>query len=134
MPQHLQHHEATTAFQKVFKGHVEKLLTALENEENPFQDDSNVLFAIDSTVVADESSIKAVHDAFKIGEEQYKDFVERRLKERTTPVTAPIPRNKLIFFAPKKEGKKDGTDLLKNDCYLLFKIVHCVSKSKRQPP
>ena len=106
LPQHLQHHEATPAFKKVFKEHVEKLLTAFKNEGNPFQDDSNVLFAIDSTVVADESSIKAVHDAFKIGEEQYKDFVERRLKERTTPVTAPIPHNKQVVLDLRKKDRK----------------------------
>lgn len=64
------------AFQKTFKMNVEKRIAAFKEVGNPFEDDSEVLYAMDTKVVVENCDVKAVQSVIEVGQQQYNDFVK----------------------------------------------------------
>ena len=91
---HDQHSGVQAAFHQ-----VRTLATVTEEMGNPFLEDSQDLLVIDTRDVMDVAVADTVRKVKSLGEEQYKKFVEERLKLCTKPVTETLPKNKLPLFS-----------------------------------
>ena len=65
---------------------------------NPFLEESNDLLVIDTKYIM-ESVAGTVRKVETIGQEQYSKFVDERLSKWVTPVSDPLPKNKLPLFS-----------------------------------
>ena len=80
---------------------------------NPFLEESDDLFAIDTKNVCSSDVVTTVQTVEVLGQEQFKSFVSERLINRTKPVTDHMPRNKLALFnQPSLPKKASGTNKL----------------------
>jgi len=128
------HHEQTPAQQIAFIKQVSSLVSTIENMGNPFLDDGNELYALDTHNVCDISVVKTVETVESVGCEQFNTFVQDRLIACTTAINSPLPRNKLTLFktAASKPRKRAVTklQLLRNDCSLFSKLyIACQTRS-----
>ena len=119
----LKHHEMNRAFQKSFRGQVERLVASFEEEGNPFKDDSGMLYSMDpSKAVVGTNAIQTVFDLPQIGHSQYNDFVDKRLVNRTVKLTAPLTRNNLAVFVKRKTTQATTSNNLKKDVSLFSRL------------
>ena len=122
----LLHHDAQKSYQVAFHKDVKSMEEAIEEFGNPFQEESQDLFVLDSKVVADVSSATRRQKIESIGREQYKKFVADCLDKRNVPLNEPISKNKLDFFstvAEKKLSRKDKHfSSIKKDCSLFSRL------------
>ena len=78
-PDVLHHHELKPSDQRRFVKHVTSLLTAFEENSNPFLDDSDELFAIDTKKIASDDAVKTLRTGVQHGKDQLRTFVQERL-------------------------------------------------------
>lgn len=95
------HHEETQSSQKQFFEKVVKLRTVFSEMGNPFEDDSTDLYAIDSKDVADIKVSGSMQQLSKLGERQYKRFLESMSDANKSGFYDPIVKNKLPLFSTK---------------------------------
>ena len=102
------HHEEVNSTQKAFADDVNALVNVLESMGNPFVEESQDLIVLDSKDIADPTVVTTVKQVASLGEEQFETFVNDRLKQRTTPLSEPIKRNKVALFSspPPKDVSK----------------------------
>ena len=105
------HHEQQPGVQTAFLKEVKALVTVLEEMGNPFLEHSQDLLVIDTRDIVDTQVADAVRRIITLGEEQYTEFVTQRLERCTTPITHPLPKNKLPLFSrpPVKSKTKEKT-------------------------
>ena len=101
----LPHHETEKGYQVSFFNDVKALESTLNEMGNPFLEDSQDLFVIDTKVVADKCTVEIMKKSESLGKEQFETFVKDRLVERKVPLDEPIKRNKLDFFTPTTQKK-----------------------------
>jgi hypothetical protein len=120
------HHDQTASVQKTFVKEVKSLTATMEAMGNPFTDRSGDLFSINNKDVADESVVNTVKNIVRIGQEQYKAFVNDRIVEKTVPFNQAIKRNSLNLFscppATVKSNAKLQLESLKSDCSLFSRL------------
>ena len=126
------HHEQTPAVQKTFVTNIGNVISTLEEFGNPFAIDSGPLASLQSKVIASDMVVNTVKKIRSIGQQQYKNFVNERLINRTVALQAPIKRNKfdLLSTQPKKSnpGRLKLGDA-KSDC-ALFSRLYIASQSR----
>ena len=79
------HHDQTLSIQTAFAKDVRSLLSVIEDLGNPFES-------------TDHTSVKAVQNAQRIGQEQFQAFSTECLIERSKSIDDVIHRNKLKLF------------------------------------
>ena len=83
----------------------------MENEENPFEEEEDVLITLMSKPVKDEESAKSVKIAREAGVTHYQDFKEGRFYTWKMSVNDPIKRNKFSLFRNKNSIKTSSSKL-----------------------
>ena len=110
----LKHHEQSYSHQAAFCKDVQSVIDSFEELGNPFEEEGKDLLAVDTRDIMSDGVVEAVKNVLKIGQEQYTSYVECRLKHRTTPISEPIPRNKLVLFhnSDEKIQSKDKSKVV----------------------
>ena len=90
-------HEQAPAFQKVFLKDVKSLLEEFEKSKSPFEVDD--LMNIDTRDLPEECVVNTVYTVACLGETKCKGFMKERLIDRTTSISVPIKKNKLVIFS-----------------------------------
>ena len=115
------HHEQIPPVQNAFTRDVDALVSAFEEAGNPFEDDGECLFALDTKDIVEEVSATTVQNILAKGEQQFNDFTTDRLVQRTKPITDPVHRNRNhLFSRPKKADR--AVLVLKSDCSLFSRL------------
>ena len=132
-PSDSRHHEQQPAVQATFLKEVQALVAVLEEMGNPFLEHSQDLLVIDTRDIVDTQIADTVRRITTLGEEQYSKFVTERLEKCTTPITHPLPKNKLPLFSrpPVKVKSKGKAQLaaLKSDCSLFSRLyISCQTR------
>ena len=99
------HHEQTPSAQKRFQKNVQDLSKVLDDLGNPFMEDGDELYNLDTKVVIGDDGIQAARNAQDVGAKQYESFIEERLNG-TDVFYETIKKNNLAFF---KAGSKSVT-------------------------
>ncbi len=127
------HHEQTKGSQVIFAQHVKNLDEVIEEMGNPFMEKSKDLLKLDTRDIIDPAVVSSVCQAEEIGQQQYQRFVTDRLLERSTPITEPIKRNKLLLFSRHPPREKSRASLqvssLRSDVSLFSRLyIACQSR------
>jgi len=89
-------------------------------------EESENLMAIHTKDIMDDTVVRAIRNAGKIGEEQFNLFFKKRFIDRSKPVTHPLKKNNLTIFSTlnKRIVSKDKAklELLKEDCSLFSQL------------
>ena len=99
---------------------------------NPFADTGTDMYNLDTKDVASDEVVKTVNNIQARGEAQYSEYVQKRLVDRSFPLSTPIKRNKFCLFgtAPlKKSSAHFQIATLKNNCSLFARLY--VSSTSR---
>ena len=97
------HHEQIPSVQKAFQNDV-SLARVINDLGNPFQEDTEDLYNIDTKVVIADEGVQAVRNAQDIGQTQFEEFMEHKLAG-TDAFYETLKKNKLMFF---KVGSKSA--------------------------
>lgn len=92
------HHDQTPSVQTAYEKDVRALVKVMEELGNPFEEESNDLFVLDTKELAGDEVKQTIWNANRIGQRQFEAFVKERLTDRTKPVEDVIHRNKLKCF------------------------------------
>ena len=127
------HHDQQPGVQAAFLKDVKALVKVLEDMGNPFLECSQDLLVIDTRDIMDTQVAETVRRIETIGNEQFTKFVTERLEECTTPVTQPLPNNKLPLFSRPpvkiKSRQKEQLAALKSDCGLFSRLyISCQTR------
>ena len=71
-----EHHDFSDSVQSIFQKEVKSLLSALEDVGNPFDDDSNDLFALQTKTVVTETIAQNLNKLENVREKQFRDIIE----------------------------------------------------------
>ena len=127
------HHEEHRSFQASFHQDVKSLVAAVEDLGNPFLEESGDLFVLDTKVIAEEPAVSRMRQIESTGKRQCETFISERLVERKKPLTDPITRNKLSFFATSSQKSSKATQQLssmKRDCSLFSRLyISCQTRN-----
>ena len=117
-----EHHDNSASTLLQFYKDVKTFLLALEKSGNPFKDDSDDLYDLETKLIAPIASVQNLKIIQKIGTEQFNEFINSRLLERKIPVSDTNKKNKLhIFFMHTKvRSKKDEQSKSAKDSVSLF--------------
>lgn len=122
----LKHHEQSYSHQVAFIKDVQSVVDSFQDLGNPFLEKGKDLLAVDTKDIMNSDVVEAVTNVEKTGLDMYSSYVECRLKDRTTPITDPIAKNKLPLFSnsDEKVQSKDKSKILqlKNDCSLFSRL------------
>ena len=86
----LDHHDSSVSAQSNFFRDVKKLLLAFEDVGNPFDDDSNDLFDLETKVVVPENLKSNLYKLETTGTEQFKEFMRYKIWKKTSPLSDTI--------------------------------------------
>ena len=75
-----------------------KLVFLLRKLGNPFEDDGECLFTLDSKVIVNAAAMTSVSSVITTGMQQHNSFVVERLEKITKPINNPLRKNKLHVF------------------------------------
>ena len=119
-------HEQKPGVQSAFSRDVVNTVSCFEEMGNPFQDESEDLMAIHTRDIMGDEVVKTIRNASKIGEEQFKSFVEGRFIDGSKPVTDTLKKNNLptLSTPTKKAVSKDKAkvQVLREDCSLFSRL------------
>lgn len=127
----VRHHEQRKGVQSTFRKQVKAMCSTMEEMGNPFIERSEDLLVLDTRDIVDSSVAETVRSIEQVGQQQYKEFVAKRLQERSTPLSEPIKRNKLPLFSRPSPSRKKSNDKLqiaslKQNCSLFSRLyVSC---------
>ena len=120
------HHEHKKSAQVSFANEVRALVQVIKDLGNPFLEDSGDILVLDTKGILDQAVAKTFREIEKLGQDQYDSFVTQRLIERTTPLSDPIPKNRLILFSrPPTRTPSKATQMvasLKSDSALFSRL------------
>ena len=128
------HHEQTMSVQTNFAQEVKSLVDAFEEMGNPFKEDSGDLLTVDTKIIMDSNIHRTVENVFKLGKQQYEQFIKEKFVDRTKPITDPIKKNKLKLFPTKKQSSE--TEVCGGNhegrLHIVFQIIYCMPKQGRK--
>ena len=93
-----EHHDFSDCVQSIFHKEVKSLLSALEDVGNPFDDDSNDIFDLETKIVVPETIGQNLYKLENVEEKQFRDFIEQRVWKRSVLLSDTISKNKLSLF------------------------------------
>ena len=107
-----EHHDSSTSSQRQFLDDIIKMLNTFEEWGNPFDDDSNDLYSLESKLVVPEDLAKNVRNMKQVGLDQFNEFINERLHKRNIPISDTIKKNHLnIFSLPKQTSSRKDDQL-----------------------
>ena len=124
------HHEQIPSVQNAFTRDVDALVSAFEEGGNPFEDDGECLFALDTKDIVEEVSATTVQNVLAKGEHQFNNFTTDRLVQRTKPITDPVDRNRNHLFSRPKKAHR-AASVLKSGCSLFFSRLYIACQSRQ---
>ena len=99
--------------QKRFKLHTEKLIEAIKEFGNPFEDDCPELLVLNTRDCADDSVIETVRTIEKLASAKYEQYKKQVIVDRTKSIHDTISKNSLsLFKSPKKKVKSKASQQL----------------------
>ena len=107
-------HDSSDSTQLQFYKDVKTFLLALEESGNPFKDDSDDLYDLETKLVALIASVQNLKIIQKIGTEQFNKVINSRLLERKIPVSDTIKKNKLHIFSMHTKVRSKKEEQLKS--------------------
>ena len=127
-----QHHEETEANQKHFLEHVRQMTNAMEEQGNPFMEDTKDLIVLDTKEIMGVEVSQSHKQLLNIGREQFEKFT-REMCEGKSTFYDPLKRNKLPLFsrksAPDVSASKSKLQSIKDDCQLFSRLfISCQSR------
>jgi len=112
---------------------VKSLEEAIEDFGNPFVEETQDFFVLDTKVVADESSVSRMQKIESTGKEQCKRFISERLVKRNVSLEEPITRNKLDLLSTvtqKMSRTEKKLSSIKKDCSLFSRLyIACQTRA-----
>jgi hypothetical protein len=101
-----QHHEQGFSTQRTFHKQVVSLSKTITQMGNPFLDEFPELVTLDKRNCMDESVASAMRTLEHVGKEQYIDYINNVILERTHSIHESIKKNMLpLFKRPQPKGK-----------------------------
>ena len=127
------HHEEARSTQLSFFKDTRSLVAVLEEMGNPFLEESEELYKLDTKDVAAPSVVFTVRRIEALGTTQFDTYISDRLVRRTVPLSEPIKKNKLPLFSsppPKTLSKsKQQLSSVKSDCALFSRLyISCQTR------
>ena len=98
MSQVWEHHDFSDPVQGNFHKDVKSLLSVLEDFGNPFEEDSNDLFDLETKIVIPEIVAQKLHELENIRDKQFWDFIENRDWKQSVPLSDTISKSKLSLY------------------------------------
>ncbi len=127
------HHEQIPSIQKEFATDVKRLTAVVEDLGNPFTDNSNELYTLDTKVVMSKEVVNTVQNVEQIGKEQYKKFVEKSLQNSPEQFYDTISKNNLPLFkssSKKRSQVQHKIKTMKNDIQLFSRMyIACQNRN-----
>ena len=93
------HHDQSPAVQSEFQKDVRSAVNILETWGNPFLEQGEELYVLDSKNVADPKVVDTVRNIERIGTECYQKFVAERMQNPAVNVMQPMKKIKLPLFS-----------------------------------
>ncbi|CAH1170746.1 unnamed protein product [Phaedon cochleariae] len=129
------HHNANEAAQTAFLTHKKALESVMTDLGNPFLEENEDLYDLESKKICPSSSKDTVFTIEDCGVTQYQNFVSERLESNKVSLKDPIKLNKFPLF---KTGVKKNTNLnlksqvtaSKNDCSLFRRLYIATSANR----
>ena len=126
------HHEETEANQRNFLEHVRQMTNAIEEQGNPFMEDTKDLIVLDTKEIMGAEVSESHKQLLNIGREQYEKFT-REMHEDKSTFYDPLKRNKLPLFsrkaAPEISSSETKLQSMKDDCQLFSRLfISCQSR------
>ena len=126
------HHEETEANQRNFLEHVRQMTNSIEEQGNPFMEDTKDLIVLDTKEIMGAEESESHKQLLNIGREQYEKFT-REMHEDKSTFDDPLKRNKLPLFsrkaAPEISSSKTKLQSMKDDCQLFSRLfISCQSR------
>ena len=114
------HHEQTEAAQKGFIEKVKQLKSVIQEMGNPFMEESDDLFALDTKDIADDKSAELIKVHHQRGKKQFESFMAD-LHSGQCSFYQPFKKNVTTFFKREQaiRANTSKTKILKDD-YQLF--------------
>ena len=107
------HHDQIPSVQSAYAKDVRSLVSVIEDLGNTFQEESTDLLVLDSKEIADQSAVKCIHNAQRIGQDQFQTFTKECLVKRSKPIDDVLHRNRLkLFGSTAKKNSNKGKQLL----------------------
>ena len=88
----------------MFIRHTKSLNEKYKEVGNVFSDDSNLLYNISTDEVSPPTTIQSILSLESLGKQQYEDYVEERLVQRTVPIHESISKNKINLMKAKTKS------------------------------
>ena len=107
----VRHHEQLPSVQKSFASDLNNAISSFEKLGNPFAEDSNDLYVLDTKVIMPDEVIAAVRSMEDTGKTQFDGFVGQRIKDPSDNFYDSISKNNLPLLKskPKKTpGKSEA--------------------------
>lgn len=106
----LEHHDSSKSAQKHFCDDVKAMYDSLLECGNPFLDDSDDLYALDTKLVPGPEAVANLHNVERLGKEQFEIYMNSHIIGNE-PISDTIKRNNVQIFKcakPKTKSKKDA--------------------------
>ena len=121
------HHEQNRRTQQTFAKDVLSLLATFEDMGNAILEDSGEMLTLDTKVVMDKDAIRTLNAVEEIGQRQFSEFAEHRLKSASNkPLRDIVSRNKLALFstpqAKQRSRSREQVTSLKTNCTLFSRL------------
>ena len=132
-PDDARHHEEVPSVQKAFAKDVKSLIGVIEENGNPFCEDSVHLLVLDTKKIMPECDVEAVSGSKVKGQSMYDKYVKERLNKRSRPITDTKQQCNLPFLAPLTNAHHvTGNQVaeLKSDWRLFFRLY--IAKRERK--
>ena len=94
----LEHHDSSLSTQQRFQGDIVLLGNVLDELGNPFIDNSEYLYALDTKEVVNADRALLLYSAEKIVQTQFNEYSNSRFIVCSKAVTNTIPKNKFSMF------------------------------------
>jgi hypothetical protein len=107
----LEHHDSNPSAQKHFADDVKRMYDALADLGNPFLDDSDDLYALDTKLVPGPEAIKHLQTVEAIGIAQFKLYMDTRILNNNIPISDTITKNNVQIFKCAKARKSTKKDV-----------------------
>ena len=121
------HHEQKRSTQLTFAKDVISLSATFEDMGNPFLEDSGDMLTLDTKIVMTKDATRTVNAVEQIGQRQFSEVVEDRLKSASNkPLSDIVSNNKLALFsthqAKQRSRSKEQVASLKINCTLFSRL------------
>ncbi|MES9880445.1 MAG: hypothetical protein ABW185_06130, partial [Sedimenticola sp.] len=120
------HHDQQPGVQSEFLKNVQSLTAVIQEMGNPFLEESKDLLTLHTKDIMNETVAVTVRTVETIGQDKYSKFVDERLSKCLTPLTDPLPKNKLpLFSRPSVKAPSKGKlqlQSVKSDCNLFSRL------------